>query len=164
MSGHSKWAQIKHKKAITDTRKAKVFSKISKLITLAAREKGADVSTNPGLRVAVEKARAVNMPHDNIERAIKRGSGQLDDGIVYDLVTYEGFAPHQVPIIVECLTENRNRTAADIRVLGVLLEKQQTTPEYYPMSLKAVVAACNQTTNREPIVAYSESTVERCTS
>jgi YebC/PmpR family DNA-binding regulatory protein len=114
MAGHSKWAQIKHKKAHTDLKRGKVFSKMVKEISVAARMGGADPSGNPRLRLAMEKAKEVNMPHDNIKRAIMKGTGELP-GVSYDEVVYEGYGPGGVAILMEVLTDNRNRTVSEIR-------------------------------------------------
>jgi YebC/PmpR family DNA-binding regulatory protein len=114
MSGHNKWASIKHKKAATDSKRGKLFSKLSKELTVSAKTGGGDVSANPRLRVAINKAKAVNMPADNIDRAIKKGTGELP-GVSYEEITYEGYGPKGVAIIVEALTDNKNRTSAEIR-------------------------------------------------
>jgi YebC/PmpR family DNA-binding regulatory protein len=114
MSGHSKWATTKHRKAAVDKVRAKVFAKLIRQLEVAAREGGGDVNTNATLRTMFEKARASSVPMDTIERAIKRGTGELD-GVHYEEVAYEGYAPGGVAIIVECLTDNRNRTGAEIR-------------------------------------------------
>lgn len=114
MAGHSKWAQIKHKKAHTDLKRGKVFSKIVKEISVAARLGGGDPSGNPRLRLAMEKAKEVNMPHDNIKRAIMKGTGELP-GVSYDEVVYEGYGPGGVALLIEVLTDNRNRTVSEIR-------------------------------------------------
>jgi YebC/PmpR family DNA-binding regulatory protein len=114
MSGHSKWSTIKHKKAITDARRGKVFTRIAREITIVAREGGGDPDTNFGLRLAMDKAKAANMPKDNIERAIKRGTGELKGEDLFE-VTYEGYAPNGVAVLVKVLTDNKNRTVADIR-------------------------------------------------
>jgi YebC/PmpR family DNA-binding regulatory protein len=114
MSGHSKWSTIKHKKAITDARRGKLFTRLAREITVAARMGGGDPDTNFGLRLAVDKARSANMPKDNIERAIKRGTGELK-GEDLSEVMYEGYAPNGVAVLVKVLTDNKNRTVADIR-------------------------------------------------
>lgn len=114
MSGHSKWATIKHKKGIADAKRGQAFTKLIKEISVAAKMGGSDMESNARLRTAVLKARAENMPKDNIERAIKKGSGELGNA-VYDELTYEGYAPGGVAIIVDTLTDNKNRTAADVR-------------------------------------------------
>jgi len=115
MAGHSKWANIKHKKAAADAKRGKAFSKIAKEITVAARMGGGDPSANIALRPLLAKARAVNMPADNIDRAIKKGTGEGQDGVHFEEIVYEGYAGDGVGIIVKCLTENKNRTAADVR-------------------------------------------------
>jgi YebC/PmpR family DNA-binding regulatory protein len=114
MSGHSKWSTIKHKKGAADAKRGKVFTRIIKEMTIAARLGGGDPEGNPRLRAAVAEAKANNMPKDNIERAIKRGSGELE-GAMYEEVTYEGYGPGGVAIIVEALTDNGNRTTPEIR-------------------------------------------------
>ena len=114
MSGHNKWSSIKHKKQKADAARGKIFSRLVKEISVAAREGGGDVETNARLRVGVETAKSHNMPSDNIERAIKRGTGALE-GITYEEMTYEAYGPGGVAIIIEVLTDNKNRTAAEIR-------------------------------------------------
>jgi YebC/PmpR family DNA-binding regulatory protein len=114
MSGHSKWATIRHKKGAADAKRGKLFTKLIKEITVAARMGGGDEDANPRLRQAVLKARDANMPKDNIDRAIKKGTGELE-GTEYVEITYEGYGPGGVAIMVDSLTDNRNRTAADIR-------------------------------------------------
>ncbi|MFW5800978.1 MAG: YebC/PmpR family DNA-binding transcriptional regulator [Spirochaeta sp.] len=114
MSGHSKWATIRHKKGAQDAKRGKIFSKLIKEITVAARLGGGDPDANPRLRTAINKARVENMPKDNVERAIKKGTGDLE-GVDYTELIYEGYGPGGVAILVECLTDNRNRTAADVR-------------------------------------------------
>ena len=114
MSGHSKWSSIKHKKALKDARRGKLFTKFIKEITVAARMGGGDVNANPRLRTAVTTARQNSMPADNIDRAIKKGTGDLE-GVTYEEVTYEAYGPGGVAILVQALTDNRNRTVADLR-------------------------------------------------
>ncbi len=114
MSGHNKWASIKHKKAATDSKRGKIFSKLSKELTASARAGGGDPLANARLRVAINKAKSVNMPADNIDRAIKKGTGELP-GVTYEEIAYEGYGPKGVAIIAESLTDNKNRTSADIR-------------------------------------------------
>src|SRR5262249_51875354 len=114
MSGHSKWSTIKHKKAAKDAKRGKIFTKLIKEITVSARLGGGDVKANPRLRTAVLAARAQSMPGDTIERAIKKGTGELE-GVSYEEVTYEGYGPGGVAVMIEALTDNRNRTVADIR-------------------------------------------------
>jgi YebC/PmpR family DNA-binding regulatory protein len=117
VSGHSKWSSIKHKKGAADAKRGKLFSKLSRAIIVAAKEGGPDPSGNLALQNAVEKARSYSMPKDNIERAIARGSGQDSDAEAFETIVYEGYAPGGVALIVEALTDNRNRTAADVRHL-----------------------------------------------
>ena len=116
MSGHSKWSSIKHKKALVDAKRGKMFTKVIREITVAARTGGGDEVTNPRLRVAIQSAKSVNMPSDNIERAIKKGTGTLE-GVTYEEIVYEGYGPAGVAIYVQCLTDNKNRTAGEIRSL-----------------------------------------------
>ncbi len=114
MAGHSKWANIKHRKAAVDAKRGKIYTKLAREITVAAREGGGDPEFNPRLRTAIEKARKFNMPKENIERAIKRGTGEIE-GASYEEVTYEGYGPGGVAVIVKCLTDNRNRAASEVR-------------------------------------------------
>jgi len=114
MSGHSKWATIKRKKAITDGKRGKMFTQIIKEITIAARMGGGDPKSNPRLRLAIEKAKGANMPADNIKRAIQKGTGELP-GIAYEDMTYEGYGPGGVALIIESVTDNKNRTVSEIR-------------------------------------------------
>jgi YebC/PmpR family DNA-binding regulatory protein len=114
MSGHSKWSSIKRSKAVVDSKRGQVFSRLSKEITLAARDGGGDADMNPKLRTILLKARAANMPADNIDRAIKKGTGELP-GVTYDQVVYEGYAPGGVAVIVEVTTDNKNRSASEVR-------------------------------------------------
>ena len=114
MAGHSKWANIKHKKAATDAKRGKIFTRLIREITVSAKLGGSDVSTNPRLRLAVDKAAANNMPKDTVDRAAKRGAGELE-GINYDEVRYEGYGINGAAVIVDCLTDNRVRTVADVR-------------------------------------------------
>ena len=114
MAGHSKWANIKHKKAATDAKRGKIFTRLIKEITVAARLGGGDASANPRLRLAIDKARDQNMPKDTIDNAIKRGSGQLE-GVSYEEIRYEGYGINGAAVIVDCMTDNRTRTVADVR-------------------------------------------------
>lgn len=114
MSGHSKWATIKRKKAATDSARGKVFTRIIKEITIAARDGGGDPVGNPRLRLAIQNAKSNNMPQDNITRAIKKGTGELE-GVMYTEITYEAYAPHGVAVIIQSVTDNRNRTVAELR-------------------------------------------------
>ncbi|HEX8831765.1 MAG TPA: YebC/PmpR family DNA-binding transcriptional regulator, partial [Longimicrobium sp.] len=114
MAGHSKWKQIKHKKAITDNKRAAAWTKLIREITVAAKAGGGDPAGNPRLRLAIDTGRAANMPNENIERAIKKGTGELE-GVSYEEITYEAYGPGGVALMVECLTDNRNRAAAEVR-------------------------------------------------
>src|ERR687883_1428587 len=115
MSGHSKWSSIKHKKGAADKKRGVLFSKLSRAIIVAAREGGPDPAGNLALQNAIEKARSYSMPKENIERAIARGSGAGTDSEAFEQIAYEGYGPNGVAVIVEALTDNRNRTAAEIR-------------------------------------------------
>ena len=114
MAGHSKWANIKHKKAATDAKRGKIFTRLIKEITVSARLGGPDASSNPRLRLAIDKARDQNMPKDTIDNAIKRGAGQLE-GVSYEEIRYEGYGINGAAVIVDCMTDNRTRTAGDVR-------------------------------------------------
>ena len=129
MSGHSKWATIKHKKAANDKARGKLFAKVLRQVEVAAREGGGDPDMNPTLRTMFQKARDASIPIDTIERAVKRGTGELD-GVTYEQITYEGYAPGGVAVMVEVLTDNRNRTGAEIRNLFL-----KATPLVEPVSL-----------------------------
>lgn len=115
MSGHSKWSTIKRKKGAADAKRGAVFTRLTREIVMAAREGGGDPNSNFRLRLAVDKARSENMPKDNIERAIRRGSGEDKDAAAFEQITYEGYAPHGVAVMIECVTDNRNRTVAELR-------------------------------------------------
>src|SRR5438309_8210768 len=114
MSGHSKWATIKHQKGAKDAKRGKLFAKLIRQVEVAAREGGGDPESNPTLRTMFQKARDASVPLDTIERAIKRGTGELE-GVTYESVSYEGYAPNGVAVYVECLTDNRNRTGQEVR-------------------------------------------------
>jgi YebC/PmpR family DNA-binding regulatory protein len=114
MSGHNKWSTIKHKKGAADAKRGKIFTKIIKEISVAAKLGGGDPAANPRLRTAIDKAKGENMPKDNIERAIKKGTGGME-GVVYEEITYEGYGPAGVAVLVEVMTDNRNRTVSDVR-------------------------------------------------
>lgn len=116
MAGHSHWAGIKHKKGIADAKRGKLFSKHAKYIIVAARDGGGDPDANLNLKYAIDRAKADNMPKENIERAIKRGTGEIE-GVSYDELIYEGFGPEKVAVVIEILTDNRNRTASELRKL-----------------------------------------------
>jgi YebC/PmpR family DNA-binding regulatory protein len=115
MSGHSKWATTKHKKAVVDAKRGKLFAKLIKNVEVAARTGGGDPAGNPTLYDAIQKAKKSSVPNDNIDRAVRRGSGQEAGGAMYENITYEGYAPGGVAVLVECLTDNRNRAASDVR-------------------------------------------------
>ena len=114
MAGHSKWANIRFRKGAQDVKRGKLFTKLIREITVATREAGGDPDSNPRLRAAIDKAKSQSMPKDNIDRAVKRGSGDMD-GVIYEEVRYEGYGPGGVAVMVDCLTDNRNRTVAEIR-------------------------------------------------
>ena len=114
MSGHSKWANIKHKKEASDKKKGKIFSRIAKEIMVCVKQSGKDPGTNPRLRMALIEARAANMPRDNIDRAIKKGIGELGD-VTFEEIQYEGYGPGGVALLIDCLTDNRNRSASEVR-------------------------------------------------
>lgn len=116
MSGHSKWSTIKHKKGAADAKRGKIFTKLIKEITVAARMGGGDPEANPRLRRAIIEAKGQNMPKDNLERAIKKGTGEME-GVQYEEINYEGYGPGGVAVLVECLTDNKNRTIADVRYI-----------------------------------------------
>jgi YebC/PmpR family DNA-binding regulatory protein len=116
MSGHNKWSTIKRKKGALDAKRGALFTKLIREITVAAKSGGEDIDANPRLRTAVLKAKASNMPNDNIDRAIKKGSGNLD-GVVYEEIRYEGYGPGGVAIMVDCITDNKNRTTPEIRTI-----------------------------------------------
>jgi YebC/PmpR family DNA-binding regulatory protein len=115
MSGHSKWSTIKRKKGAADAKRGAVFTRLTRELVMAAREGGGDPESNFRLRLAVDKARAENMPKDNIERAIKRGTGEDKDAAAFEQIMYEGYAPHGVAVMIECVTDNRNRSVAELR-------------------------------------------------
>src|ERR687896_398891 len=117
MSGHSKWSSIKHKKGVADAKRGKLFSKLSRAIIVAAKEGGGDPAGNLALQNAIEKARSYSMPKENIERAIARGSGADADAAAFEPIVYEGYGPSGVAVLVEALTDNRNRTASEVRHL-----------------------------------------------
>jgi len=116
VSGHSKWATTKHKKAVVDARRSQAFAKLIKNIEVAARAGGSDMAGNPTLYDAVQKAKKTSVPNDNIDRAVKRGAGELAGGVSYETIMYEGYAAGGVALLIECLTDNRNRAASEVRV------------------------------------------------
>ena len=115
MSGHSHWATIRRKKGAADAKRGQVFTRLAREISIAARDGGGDAGSNIRLQYAIERARAGNMPKENIERAIKRGTGELKEGFTMEEITYEGFAPHGIAVMISCVTDNRNRTVAEVR-------------------------------------------------
>lgn len=141
MSGHSKWATTKHKKAAIDAKRGKLFAKLIKNIEVAARTGGGDPAGNPTLFDAIQKAKKTSVPNDNIERAVKRGSGQEAGGADYQTIMYEGYAPGGVAVLVECLTDNRNRAASDVRVAFTRNGGQMADPGSvaYVFSRKGVI-------------------------
>ncbi|MCC2631335.1 MAG: hypothetical protein K0S20_34 [Patescibacteria group bacterium] len=158
MSGHSKWAGIKHKKAIIDAKRGSSFTRLANAVTVAAKQGGGDPVMNASLRVAIDKARAANMPKDNIERAIKRGTGELG-GAAVEEVLYEGFGPGSVAILVEALTDNRNRTNADVR--QIFNKNGGRMPEgggiAYQFTQKGVIRA---EIPEEKLAAFEEAVIE----
>ena len=141
MSGHSKWATTKHKKAVIDSRRAKLFAKLVKKIEVAARLGRPDVEGNPALFDAIQKAKKSSVPNDNIERALKRGSGTEEGAADYQTIMYEGYGPNGVAVLIECLTDNRNRAAGDVRLVMTRNEGNMADPGSvsYMFSRKGVV-------------------------
>lgn len=155
MSGHSKWATTKHKKAAIDSKRAKLFAKLIKNIEVAARLGGPDLAGNPTLYDAVQKGRKSSLPNDNIERAIKRGSGVGGDAVEYMTIMYEGYGPNGVALLIECLTDNKNRAAAEVRLAvtrngGTMADPGSVS---YQFSRKGViVVAKNESTTEDSIL------------
>ena len=141
MSGHSKWATTKHKKAVIDSRRAKLFAKLVKKIEVAARLGGPDVEGNPALFDAIQKAKKNSVPNDNIDRALKRGSGTEEGAADYQTIMYEGYGPNGVAVLIECLTDNRNRAAGDVRLVMTRNDGNMADPGSvsYMFSRKGVV-------------------------
>jgi len=142
VSGHSKWATTKHKKAVIDSRRAKSFAKLIKNIEVAAKQGGADMSGNPTLVDAVQKAKKTSVPNDNIDRAVKRGAGLSGESVDYQTIMYEGYGPNGVALLVECLTDNKNRAAANVRTVmsrngGTMADPGSVS---YNFSRKGVIA------------------------
>ena len=152
MSGHSKWASIRHKKGANDAKRGKLFTKVIKEITVAARMGGGDENSNPRLRAALLKAKSANMPKDNVDRAIKKGTGELE-GVNYEELTYEAYGPGGVAILINCLTDNRNRTAADVR--SILTKNGGNMGEAgcvsYLFQRKGVIAVDSQTYSEDEV-------------
>jgi YebC/PmpR family DNA-binding regulatory protein len=151
MSGHSKWATTKHKKAVVDARRGKLFAKLIKNIEVAARTGGGDPAGNPTLYDAIQKAKKSSVPNDNIDRAVKRGSGAEAGGAEYQTIMYEGYGPHGVAILVECLTDNRNRAASEVRVAMTRNGGSMANPNSvsYLFDRKGVVVLPKQQEGRE---------------
>ena len=154
MAGHSKWATTKHKKAVIDARRGKLFAKLVKNIEVAARTGGGDPAGNPTLYDAIQKAKKSSVPNDNIERAVKRGSGQEAGGADYQQILYEGYAPGGVAVLVECLTDNRNRAASDVRVAFTRNGGQMADPGSvsYLFSRKGVVIVPKDGTDEDSVM------------
>ena len=127
MSGHSKWASIKHKKGAADAKRGRIFTKLIKEITIAARQGGGDPDANPRLRLCIQKAKDSNMPADNIDRAVKKGTGELE-GVNYEEITYEAYGTSGVALIIECLTDNKNRTISDVKSILTKRGGNMATP------------------------------------
>ena len=155
MSGHSKWATTKHKKAVVDARRGKLFAKLIKNVEVAARVGGGDPAGNPTLYDAIQKAKKNSVPNDNIDRAVKRGSGAEAGGAEYQTITYEGYAPGGVAVLVECLTDNRNRAASDVRTAmtrngGTMADPGSVA---YLFSRKGVVIVPKAATTEDDVLA-----------
>lgn len=154
MSGHSKWATTKHKKAVIDARRAKSFAKLIKNIEVAAKLGGPDLSGNPTLYDAVQKAKKTSVPNDNIDRAIKRGAGISGDAVEYQTIMYEGYGPSGVALLIECLTDNRNRAAAEVRTAlsrngGTLADPGSVS---YNFSRKGVIVVSDVGTTEDDVM------------
>ncbi|MFV0319412.1 MAG: YebC/PmpR family DNA-binding transcriptional regulator [Microbacterium sp.] len=154
MSGHSKWATTKHKKAVIDARRAKSFAKLIKNIEVAAKLGGADLNGNPTLYDAVQKAKKTSVPNDNIDRAIKRGAGIGGDAVEYQTILYEGYGPHGVALMIECLTDNKNRAAAEVRTSlsrngGSLADPGSVA---YNFSRKGVIVVSGEGTTEDDVM------------
>ncbi|GAA3625084.1 YebC/PmpR family DNA-binding transcriptional regulator [Microbacterium awajiense] len=154
MSGHSKWATTKHKKAVIDARRAKSFAKLIKNIEVAAKLGGADLAGNPTLYDAVQKAKKTSVPNDNIDRAIKRGAGISGDAVEYQTIVYEGYGPNGVALMIECLTDNRNRAAAEVRTAltrngGTLADPGSVA---YNFTRKGVIVVSGEETTEDDVM------------
>lgn len=168
MSGHSKWATTKHKKAITDQRRAKAFAKLIKNIEVAAKMGGADLSGNPTLVDAIQKAKKTSVPNDNIDRAVKRGAGLSGESVDYQTILYEGYGPHGVAILIECLTDNKNRAAADVRTLmsrngGTMADPGSVAYNFHRKGV-ITVAHTAELTEDDVLLAVLDSGAEEVTS
>lgn len=164
MSGHSKWATTKHKKAVIDARRAKSFAKLIKNIEVAAKLGGADLAGNPTLADAVQKAKKSSVPNDNIDRAVKRGAGLSGDAVDYQTIMYEGYGPGGVALLIECLTDNRNRAAAEVRTIMSRNGGQMADPGSvaYNFSRKGVIAITktDEITEDDVLVAVLDAGAE----
>ena len=146
MSGHSKWSTIKHKKGAADAKRGKLFTKLSKAIIVAAKEGGPDPAGNLSLQNAIEKAKSYSMPKDTIERAIARGAGTDADAAAYETIVYEGYGPEGVAVLVEALTDNRNRTASDVRTPSPSTAATSARPARSPGSSSAAASCSSRRT------------------
>ncbi|MBE7700920.1 YebC/PmpR family DNA-binding transcriptional regulator [Oerskovia sp. Sa1BUA8] len=154
MSGHSKWATTKHKKAVIDAKRGKLFAKLIKNIEVAARTGGGDLAGNPTLFDAVQKAKKSSVPNDNIDRALKRGSGQEAGGADYQTIMYEGYGPGGIAVLVECLTDNKNRAAAEVRIAFTRNGGQLADPGSvsYLFSRKGVIVVPKEGTTEDDVM------------
>ena len=176
MAGHSKWANIQHRKKAQDAKRGKVFTRVIREITVAARESGGDVDSNPRLRLAIEKAYAANMPKDTVQRAVAKATGTLQ-GVIYEELTYEGYAPGGVAILVECVTDNKNRTVSEVRhafskyggsmgtdgSVSYLFTKLGVI-SYAPGSNEEAIMEVALDTDADDVVAQDDGTIEVLTS
>jgi YebC/PmpR family DNA-binding regulatory protein len=155
MSGHSKWATTKHKKAVIDAKRAKSFAKLIKNIEVAAKIGGADPAGNPTLADAIQKAKKSSVPNDNIDRAVKRGAGLTGDAVDYQTIMYEGYGPGGIALLIECLTDNRNRAAAEVRTIMSRNGGQMADPGSvaYNFSRKGVIAVAKDGVTEDDLLA-----------
>lgn len=164
MSGHSKWSQIKHKKAILDAKRGQAFTKLIKEITITARQGGGDPASNAKLRLLIEKAKDVNMPLDNITRAIKRGTGELP-GVSYEPMTYEGYGPYGIAVMIDTLSDNKNRTVAELRHVftgkgGNLAETGAVNWMFHKTGVVDIQGAVHEDTLLEKLIDYDVQDVK----
>ena len=163
MSGHSKWATTKHKKAVIDSRRAKSFAKLIKNIEVAAKMGGADLAGNPTLQDAVQKAKKTSVPIDNINRAVKRGAGLTGESVDYSTIMYEGYGPHGVALLIECLTDNKNRAAAEVRTTmtrngGTMADPGSVAYNFHRKGV--IVVSADGTTEDDVMLAVLEAGAE----
>lgn len=176
MAGHSKWANIQHRKKAQDAKRGKVFTRVIREITVAARESGGDVDSNPRLRLAIEKAYAANMPKDTVQRAVAKATGTLQ-GVIYEELTYEGYAPGGVAVLVECVTDNKNRTVSEVRYAFSKYDGSMGTDgsvsylftklgviSYAPGSNEEVIMEVALDAGADDVVAQDDGTIEVLTS